>query len=144
MPSASFVVDSQQVNALLNRMHAAASKGDVENYLSCFVEDGVFVGTDASEYWNMQQLSEKVREHFRDGTGWTYVPFGRKYEIESAHGLGWFYERLKNEKYGEARGSGVVRFEEGKWRIVQYVLSFPVPNELCDTFAHQVRGLQNS
>lgn len=35
-----------------------------------------------------------------------------------------------NEKYGECRGSGVLLREGGEWRIAQYNLTVPIPNDL--------------
>ena len=42
----------------------------------------------------------------------------------------WFDEQLENEWYGACRGTGVLQRRDGEWRIEQYNLSIPLPNEL--------------
>ena len=48
-------------------------------------------------------------------------------------------ERLENEAYGATRGSGVLRRIDGAWRIEQYVLSFPIPNNVAKDVVEQIR-----
>ena len=65
--------------------------------------------------------------HFSKGQGWTYVPRDRHIAI---HGdVAWFDEMLDNEGYGELRGTGALRRIDGLWRIVQYNLTFTIPND---------------
>ena len=42
---------------------------------------------------------------------------------------------------GECRGSGVLVRGERGWRIAQYVLSLPVPNELALDLVQRIRAL---
>jgi hypothetical protein len=41
----------------------------------------------------------------------------------------WFEEDLEAQNLGPARGSGVLVWSEGRWRIAQYVLSVTIPND---------------
>ena len=41
----------------------------------------------------------------------------------------WFDELLDNDAYGLTRGSGVLRLTADGWKIEQYVLSMPIPND---------------
>ena len=40
------------------------------------------------------------------------------------------------------RGTGVVRREGERWKIVQYVWSFPVPNELVPELSERFRKVR--
>ncbi len=114
------------------RLHESASKSAFHSYIDCFHDGAVFVGTDAEECWDMEKFSKKCKKLFRQGKSWTYVPVERTIDI--AGSVAWFYERLYNEKYGPARGSGVLAKVGDRWRIAQYVLSFPVPNDITEDF----------
>lgn len=43
----------------------------------------------------------------------------------------WFDELLSNDAYGTCRGSGVLLLTGSGWRIAQYNLSIPIPNDLA-------------
>jgi pimeloyl-ACP methyl ester carboxylesterase len=131
-----------EVRALLDRFHGAASRADGSAYFACLSADAVFIGTDASERWDVRGFRDYCEPYFRQGRGWTYVASERN--VASSRGLdvAWFDERLAHERYGEVRGSGVARREGAAWRIVHYVMSFPVPNELSAELVQRVKGLK--
>jgi len=116
-------------NTALDTLHEAASKAQEDRYFNLFTEDAIFVGTDAKERWNMKQFRAYAHPHFSKGKGWTYVAYDRHLMINKGQNVVWFDELLNNEKYGKARGSGVLILHEGQWKIAHYVLSFPIPNE---------------
>lgn len=120
--------DLSGIDAVLDDFHAAASEADGERYFGHFTPDGVFIGTDAGERWSVEQFRAYAEPHFSKGKGWTYVPRERNVQVSPDGQTAWFDEKLDNEKYGEARGSGVLVHAD-RWRIAHYVLSFPVPNE---------------
>ncbi len=119
------------MRAVLDSLHAAASKADEPGYFGLFTEDAVFVGTDATEVWSLDAFRAYARPVFAQGRGWTYVPEPgtRRIRISSDGQVAWFYEALRNEKYGATRGSGVLVRTAAGWRVAQYVLSFPIPND---------------
>ena len=126
------------VDLVLDAFHRAASESDLEGYLGLLTPDAVFIGTDASERWSKEEFGDFARPHFEAGRGWTYHTLER--HVSVAGSTAWFDERLTNEKYGETRGSGVLRRQKGRWRLVQYVLSFPVPNELAGDLVERIRA----
>lgn len=126
------------VDALLDRFHGAAAQADGERYFGCLAEGSVFVGTDATERWEREAFRAYAEPWFSQGRGWTFRPLERHVYVRGD--CAWFDERLASEKYGETRGSGVLaRFSDG-WRIVQYVLSFPIPNELSGEVVERIRA----
>ena len=61
--------------------------------------------------------------------------------IASGAKTAWFDERLENEGLGETRGSGVLLKENGEWKVAQYNLTIPIPNELSRDVVRQIRAL---
>ena len=48
---------------------------------------------------------------------------------------------LDHAKYGELRGTGVVRRDgRGHWRVAHYSLTFTVPNELAPRVVDLIRS----
>ena len=48
-------------------------------------------------------------------------------------------EELVNEKYGVFRGTGVLTKRNNKWRINQYNLLLPIPNELLIQYSKEIK-----
>jgi hypothetical protein len=123
----------------LDALHAAASRADGAAYFALFAPEAVFVGTDATERWDLPAFRAYCEPYFSRGQGWTYEPIERHVVIEDD--VAWFDERLHNDKYGETRGSGVLVRRGGRWLVAQYVLSIPVPNELAPDLVERVKAL---
>lgn len=125
--------------ATLDDFHAAAAAADGPRYFGHFAADGVFLGTDATERWTVDEFRAYARPHFDAGRGWTYRVTARHVAVDSGGAYAWFDEALENAKLGACRGSGVLRREAGVWRIVHYNLTIPVPNALALEVAEQIR-----
>ena len=69
--------------------------------------DNVFLGTDKSERWTIEEFKVYAEPAFEDGHGWTYSVKERNWEGDG--NTRWFDEvDLLNEKLGHCRGTGVV------------------------------------
>jgi hypothetical protein len=133
----------QEASALLDTLHEAASNGDGVAYFQLFAEDAIYLGTDAGERWTLPEFRAYAEPYFAQGRGWTYTSTERHLTASDGADVVWFDERLQNDKYGEVRGSGVIRATPAGLKIAHYVLSFPVPNELAEDLAVRVRGLHH-
>ncbi|WAC58364.1 nuclear transport factor 2 family protein [Brevundimonas sp. SL130] len=120
---------ADEAAATLDRMHQAAADADGETYFAQFSDGARFVGTDASEHWDISAFKAYAEPIFTRGQGWTYRPYDRTLIISGD--VAWFDEKLDNDSYGALRGSGLLRRTgPGEvWKIEQYVLSFTVPND---------------
>jgi len=125
------------IAALLDAWHHDAATGDFEGYFAAMTPDAVFIGTDKTERWGGAEFRDFARPYF-DGPkaygegAWTYEPVSRWIVVDDDRGVAWFEERLMSPAYGVCRGTGVALFEaDGAWRIAQYALTFPVPNEIA-------------
>lgn len=126
-------------NKLLDGFHMAASKAQFNEYFATFTPDGVFIGTDASERWTVEQFKAYAKPHFDKGRGWTYAVAERHLNVSVDGKHASFDELLDNKSLGRCRGTGVLRMVDGQWRIEQYHLTIPVPNELATDFVKRIR-----
>lgn len=129
----------QSVAAVLNDFHDAASKADGKRYFGHFTENGIFLGTDIKERWTVAEFQDYARPHFEKGRGWTYTAKSRNIYLSPDGKTAWFDEILLNEKFGETRGSGVLSKTENGWKVAQYHLTLPVPNELIEGLVKQIK-----
>ena len=130
--------DEAAVGAVLDAFHTAAATADEDAYFATMTDDFVFVGTDATERWDRVAFEVFARPHFEKESAWVYRSVER--HIQFRGDVGWFDERLHNVNYGETRGSGVVVRDGKTWRIAQYVLSFPIPNDIAGDVVKQVKA----
>ncbi len=126
------------IEVVIDDWHAAAAEADEERYLGHFTTDAVFLGTDASERWTLDEFTEYVREHFPRG-GWAYTPHDRHVSLGADGKLAWFDEQLSNDGYGELRGTGVLRRQDGDWRIAHYSMTLTVPNGVASRVVQLIR-----
>lgn len=132
------------IEAVIDRMHQAASHADGLDYFGQFTPDARFIGTDATEQWSLAAFRAYAEPYFARGQGWTYVSRERTVTIApvDCRCIAWFDETLDNASYGRVRGSGVLRLTDDGWKIEQYVLSFAVPNDRADAVVAAMRAAE--
>jgi hypothetical protein len=131
--------DKIKINKILDNLHYYASIADGDKYFKLFDTDGVFLGTDATERWTVNEFKDYALKRFESGTGWTYYPINRNIYLNNNKNTAWFDEELSNEKYGVFRGTGVlIKTDEG-WKISQYNLLLPIPNELLIDYSKEIK-----
>jgi hypothetical protein len=127
------------ISQTLDHLHSAASKADGQAYFALFAPEGVFLGTDATERWTVEEFKKYAMPHFSKGKGWTYVSKARHIQLAPGGEIAWFDEILDNATYGTCRGSGVLRKVDGSWKISQYHLTIPVPNDLAEPVVKMIK-----
>jgi hypothetical protein len=55
----------------------------------------------------------------------------------------WFDEILFNEKLGHCRGTGVVEYSDGEWKIAHYSLTLLIPNDIAEAVGKQSQRADN-
>lgn len=131
--------DRASIDHLLDTLHSSAANANLESYFNCFSSDGRFLGTDPSENWHVDDFRDYARPAFDSGKGWTYASVKRKVNLYD-NGIACFDEQLTSARFGHARGTGTVRLEGSTWKILQYHLSFPIPNAMAETVTDMVRS----
>lgn len=128
------------VEDAIDAWHRAAATGDFRGYFGRMTEDAVFLGTDATERWERGAFEEFARPYFDGVEAWTYVPRDRHLMFTADGRTGWFDELLDHARYGELRGTGVVRRAgDGGWKIAHYSLTFTVPNDAAPRVVEVIR-----
>lgn len=120
--------EKKAIGELLDAWHLAASKADFDGYFSKMTDDGVFIGTDATENWQNQEFREFSKPYFDRGRAWSFTAVERNIYLNDTNDLAWFDELLDTQME-LCRGSGILKKENGQWKIAHYVLSIAVPNE---------------
>ncbi|MEM9362463.1 MAG: nuclear transport factor 2 family protein [Bacteroidota bacterium] len=116
------------INVLLDAWHKAAADADFDAYFSKMTDQGVFIGTDATENWQNEEFRLFSKPYFDKGKAWNFTAVERNIYIGDSGEVAWFDELLDTQMK-LCRGSGVVKKENGQWKIAHYVLSIAVPNE---------------
>ncbi|MEA2753364.1 MAG: hypothetical protein QOI41_7507 [Myxococcales bacterium] len=128
VPSSAMTDDMMKASATLDRFHAAAAAADEAAYFGLFAEGGVFLGTDGKERWTVPQFRAYAHPRFASGKAWSFRATRRDLSVRGD--VAWFDEDLATPNLGPARGSGaLLRDAQGAWKVVQYNLSVPIPNE---------------
>lgn len=116
------------VNQLVNLWHKAALEANFKQYFDVMADDAIFIGTDATEYWNKQEFENYAKPHFDKGKAWSFTTLERHIYFDSTGKTAWFDELLDTQMK-ICRGSGVLVKTGGRWKIKHYVLSMTIPNE---------------
>jgi ketosteroid isomerase-like protein len=120
--------EKEEITQMLDNWHKAATNADQQAYFAGIAEDGIYIGSDASEIWTKQEFFEWSKPYFDKGKAWSFTAIKRNIYLSEDHSLAWFDELLQFIG-GEFRGSGVLSKKNGEWKLKHYVLSLPVPNE---------------
>jgi SnoaL-like domain len=136
--AASAQTPAQQVAAVLDDWHQAASVADEARYFGHFAPNGVFMGTDATERWTVSEFRAWAKPQFQRKSAWSFKPRDRHVEFSADRKTAWFDEMLDTPNLGLCRGSGVLVLLGGKWKIAQYNLSVPIPNALVSNIVKQI------
>ncbi|HIB38063.1 nuclear transport factor 2 family protein [Mesonia sp.] len=120
--------EKKQVNILLESWHQAAAEANFENYFNLMTKDAVFIGTDASENWQLEDFKSFSKPYFDKDKAWTFHPLERNIYFSKNKKTAWFDELLETD-LGICRGSGVLTLTKEGWKIQHYVLSIAIPNE---------------
>jgi ketosteroid isomerase-like protein len=119
--------DEGAIAHVLDDWHDAAARADEPRYFGHFAQGAVFLGTDATERWDLAAFRAYAHPHFAKGKAWTMIPSNRHVVVRGD--VAWFDEAIDSKSVGAARGSGVLLREDGRWKIAHYNLTVTVPNE---------------
>lgn len=125
--------EKEQIDKVLNEWHHAAAVADEDAFFGAFAEDGIYIGTDATEHWTAKELQEWSVKAFAKESAWDFKPYDRHVFFSKDGNTAWFDELLKTWM-GTCRGSGVLEKVDGKWKIAHYHLAVAVPNEKINDY----------
>ncbi len=134
-------LDRATIAVVIDDFHDAAARADEARYFGHFAEDGVFLGTDATERWDVAAFRAYAHPHFEKKKAWSFQSIRRAVTIDGGGAVAWFDEDLATPNLGPARGSGVLVKRGGQWKISQYNLAITVPNDRFDAVKKAAAGI---
>ncbi len=132
--------NTDAVENVLDNLHLYAAEAKSKQYMALFSSDAVFFGTDINERWTKPAFDAYSTKRMATGTGWTYYMKERNIYFSDDGKTAWFDEVLTNKKYGEFRGTGVLKIVGTEWKIAQYSLLLPIPNDLMMKYAQEIKN----
>lgn len=124
-----------EIDQVITAWHKSAAMSDHAAYIGAMAGSGVYIGTDASEYWTTSEFSNWSKPYFDQKKGWNLISLQRNIYLSQNRETAWFDELL-DTGLGLCRGSGVLQKTNGQWLIYHYVLSPTVPNDLMNEVKH--------
>lgn len=115
------------INTRLDNWHKAAANADFDAYFDLMTDDAVFIGTDATENWNLEEFKAFSKPYFDRGKAWSFTALERNVYLNENKDLAWFDELLDTQME-ICRGSGVMKLTDQGWKVKHYVLSITIPN----------------
>jgi hypothetical protein len=116
------------INDLMNKWHKAAATGDEVLFFHSMDSSCVYLGTDKTEHWTKQEFENWSKKYFEKDKAWDFNPYNRHIYFSEDKSYAWFDELLETWM-GVSRGSGVLKYENGHYRLLHYNLAITIPNE---------------
>ena len=134
----------QDIAAVLDALHKAAAKADGAAYFALYTPDATYLGSDAAERWTLAEFQAFAAPYFAKGQGWVYVPRERHITVApvACRCVAWFDELLDSQSYGTSRGTGTLVLTPQGWKVSQYALTFPIPNDLAHDMTNQIKAFE--
>lgn len=123
----------REVNVILNNWHKAAAKADFKEFFGVMLNDCRYLGTDKTENWSKAEFEKFAKPYFDKGKAWDFKPYDRRIYFSDDKSLVYFDELL-NTWMGVCRGSGVLKYVNGKYQLAHYNLAVTVANEKMKMF----------
>ena len=123
--------NTTEIVKVLNAWHKAAAEAKFDAYFGLMTTDAIFAGTDPTEHWDYEAFKKYAKPHFDKGKAWNFTAIQRNIYVSDAGDIAWFDELLDTQMK-ICRGSGVLKKQNGHWKIAHYVLSIAIPNDNTD------------
>src|SRR5919204_5443286 len=80
----------QAIASALDDFHDAAARADEDRYFAHFAPGGVFLGTDATERWDVAAFRAYAHPHFAKGKAWSFRAVRRAVVVHEGGRVAWF------------------------------------------------------
>lgn len=129
-----------EINTLMDAWHKAAAIADEDVFFGSMTADAIYVGTDASERWQRDEMRKWAQPYFNRSSAWDFRAKSRNVTMSDDGEMAWMDELL-DTWMGDCRSSAVLVKEDDNWKIKHYHLAIAVPNDAVDGYL-QVIGKQ--
>jgi ketosteroid isomerase-like protein len=124
---------SNSLNELMNKWHQDVATFQFEAYFDFMTSDFIFLGTDPTERWTKAEFEKFCQPHFEKKSTWDFKTNWRNWYMNEREDIAWFEESL-DTWMEECRGTGVLKKENGAWKIAHYNLTVLIENDKTDKF----------
>lgn len=131
-----------KINSILDKWHKDAAETNFDSYFNAIADDGIFIGTDATENWNKKEFIAFSKPFFDKGKAWDFTSLERNIYFSTDGKTAWFDELL-NTQMKICRGSGVLVRINNEWKIKHYVLSMTIPNDNTNEIVSIKSAIEN-
>ncbi len=121
------------LNDFMNSWHKAAATADEDIFFGSMAKGGIYIGTDATERWERDEMKEWSKKYFDQDSAWDFATIDRTFYLSDDEETAWFEESL-DTWMGVCRGSGVLELTADGWKIRHYHLAVAVPNDNVDEY----------
>jgi ketosteroid isomerase-like protein len=123
-----------ELNRLMNNWHKDIAAVELDAVFDFLNEDFFYLGTDPSERWSKVEFRKFCEPYFLEKKqAWDFKPSNRNWGHSPNGKTYWFDESLDTWMEG-CRGSGVVQFLDGEWKLSHYNLTVLIENEKIKKF----------
>lgn len=123
----------KDIDQLMNNWHKAAAKGNEQVFFGSMDSSCIYLGTDKTEYWTKASFENWSKKYFEKDKAWDFKPYDRHIYFSEDKKYAWFDELLETWM-GISRGSGVLEYTNGSYKLKHYNLAVTVPNEKMKEF----------
>lgn len=123
---------TDSLDIIMDNWHHAAAVADADAFFGRMAEEGIYIGTDASERWLRDELREWSQAAFEREVAWKFEAFDRNWHFLSPDIV--VGDEKLNTWMGVCRSTMVLKRVNGQWLIYHYQLSVTVPNEQIKAF----------
>jgi hypothetical protein len=124
---------SLTVNKLLDNWHISAAKSDEKDFFQLMSDSCIYKGTDKTERWTKTEFHSFCKPFFDKGKTWDFKPLERNIRFDDNLQTAWFDERL-DTWMGECKATGILKKENGIWKLWLYDLSVTIDNNKINSF----------
>ena len=108
--------EESDINEIMDQWHHAAAVADEDAFFGSMTENGIYIGTDATERWTRNEMKNWAQKYFERESAWSFTPLSRNISFSEDRTIAWFDELL-DTWMGSCRGSGVLVLTEMGWKI---------------------------
>ncbi len=130
--------DKKIIDNFINDWHLAATQADAETFFGMMASDGIYIGTDETEYWLRDELRSWAKGAFEQKPAWDFKKISRNIYLSPDGNTAWWDEKL-DTWMGVCRGSGVLTLTTNGWKIKHYHLAVTLPNDKVKRFIKLVK-----
>jgi hypothetical protein len=126
-------IDIDKMNSIIDNWHLAATDANFAGYFDLMSDKFTFLGTAPGERWSKEEFSAFSKPYFEKGKTWDFKAIDRSWVFLKNKKMAWFDENL-NTWMSDCRGSGIMIFEKGEWKLAYYNLTVLIENEKIEDF----------